>query len=113
MSTTREVGSHQHERFMLTDIQSDILAELELPASGISRHETFETVPLPKGVTLDVLPALGHQDTMLMVYYSAQVSLRKTLNSIHKELYAQECTPPFVFNSCWQGSCVYNSNRDH
>jgi hypothetical protein len=74
----------------LLTLLSDILAELDLPASGISRHETFDTVPLPKGVTLDVLPALGHQDTMLMVYYSAQVALRKTLNHIHKELYAKD-----------------------
>jgi hypothetical protein len=86
---------------------SDILAELDLPASGISRNETFETVPLPKGVTLDVLPVLGHQDNMLMVHYSAQVAIRKTLNAVHKELYAKDstlishCGPEKVWNYCF------------
>jgi hypothetical protein len=73
-------------------VVSDILAELDLPASGISRHENYSTVMLPKGVSLDVLPPIVHVDTMMMVYYSAQVAKRRTLNSIHKELYTKDCT---------------------
>ena len=68
-------------------LESDLLAELDLPASGISRYESYEKVNLPRGVSLDVLPEIGHADTLNMVYYSAQVQLRRTLNRVHTELY--------------------------
>jgi hypothetical protein len=68
-------------------LESDILAELDLPASGISRYESFDKVNLPRGVSLDVLPEIRHADTLNMIYYSAQVLLRRILNQTHKELY--------------------------
>ncbi|KAI9812570.1 MAG: hypothetical protein M1827_004559 [Pycnora praestabilis] len=64
-------------------LESDILAELDLPHSGISRYE--DTIPLPKGVTLSEHDA---GQTTMGIYYSAQIQLRKILNRAHSALYA-------------------------
>lgn len=68
---------------------SDILAELDLPASGISRME--DTMRLPKGIHFlpEGMPVEKEQID-IMFYYSAQVSLRKILNKVHFELYKEE-----------------------
>ncbi|KAE8421465.1 hypothetical protein BDV36DRAFT_304945 [Aspergillus pseudocaelatus] len=67
-------------------LESDILAELDLPASGISLWEAH--ISLPKGwFTLDLPNRISTPGPMTMFYYSAQISLRKILNRIHTELY--------------------------
>jgi hypothetical protein len=68
---------------------SDILAELDLPASGISRSES--RIAFPKGVFTYVLPnEIRPPNTMMMFYYSAQIHLRKALNRVHTDLYKAE-----------------------
>lgn len=68
---------------------SDILAELDLPASGISRSEG--RISLPKGVfTLKLPNEIRAPSTMMMFYYSAQIHLRKVLNRVHTDLYKAE-----------------------
>ncbi|TKA64226.1 hypothetical protein B0A49_09967 [Cryomyces minteri] len=71
-------------------LESDILAELNLPPSGISRHES--DMPLPLGLSMkmtqngsDLSPEM-----IMMLYYSAQVQLRKILNRAHTALYDSE-----------------------
>ncbi|KAH0566193.1 hypothetical protein GP486_000407 [Trichoglossum hirsutum] len=69
-------------------LESDLLAELDLPPSGISRLE--QTVPLPpctgKGVTD---PAGNDPESLMWMYYLAQITLRKLLNRVHSELYKE------------------------
>jgi len=68
---------------------SDILAELDLPASGISRLEG--RMNFPKGVFAHTIPNEIHDPiTMMMLYYSAQIHLRKVLNRVHTDLYKAE-----------------------
>ncbi|KAJ9319696.1 transcriptional regulator family: Fungal Specific TF [Paecilomyces variotii] len=70
-------------------LESDILAELDLPASGISRSEA--RISLPKGVFTLTLPnEIRAPSTMMMFYYSAQIHLRKVLNRVHTDLYKAE-----------------------
>jgi hypothetical protein len=65
---------------------SDILAELDLPASGISRSEG--RIALPKGVfTLNIPNEIRAPNTRMMFFYSAQIHLRKVLNRVHTDLY--------------------------
>ncbi|QMW36968.1 hypothetical protein G4B11_000204 [Aspergillus flavus] len=67
-------------------LESDILAELDLPASGISRSEA--RISLPKGrFTLNFSNEVSTPNTTMMFYYSAQIYLRKVLNRVHTELY--------------------------
>jgi hypothetical protein len=71
------------------DGSSDILAELDLPASGISRSEG--RIALPKGVFTLTLPnEIRAPNTMMMFFYSAQIHLRKVLNRVHTDLYKAE-----------------------
>ncbi|PGH06673.1 hypothetical protein AJ79_06457 [Helicocarpus griseus UAMH5409] len=65
-------------------LESDILAELDLPASGISRFEDR----LYKGKIFANPPELP--DPLIMVYYLSQIHLRKVLNCVHTELYKAE-----------------------
>ncbi|KAI9883923.1 MAG: hypothetical protein M1823_004293 [Watsoniomyces obsoletus] len=55
-------------------LESDILAELDLPPSGISRLE--EVMPFPL-----------LQPVLMWAYYIAQIALRKLLNRVHYALY--------------------------
>ncbi|KAK2762681.1 hypothetical protein FQN54_000855 [Arachnomyces sp. PD_36] len=67
-------------------LESDILAELDLPASGISRSEG--RIALPLGVHTHVLPNEAQEsNNMIMFYYSSQIHLRKALNRVHTDLY--------------------------
>ena len=73
---------------------SDILAELNLPPSGISAYE--DDVPLPAGVSLDnkssKLPKRPEEtppEVVVLLYYSAQIQLRKILNRAHTVLYGR------------------------
>ncbi|KAF7590269.1 hypothetical protein BBP40_003107 [Aspergillus hancockii] len=70
-------------------LESDILAELDLPASGISRSEG--RISLPKGrFTLSLPNEISAPSTMMMFFYSAQIHLRKVLNRVHTDLYKVE-----------------------
>ncbi|EYE97356.1 putative C6 finger domain protein [Aspergillus ruber CBS 135680] len=70
-------------------LESDILAELDLPASGISRLEG--RISLPKGrFTLSLPNEICAPSTMMMFFYSAQIHLRKVLNRVHTDLYKVE-----------------------
>ncbi|KAI2787830.1 hypothetical protein POX_f08208 [Penicillium oxalicum] len=67
-------------------LESDLLAELDIPASGISRSEG--RINLPKGrFTIDVPDDLEAPSTRMMLFYSAQIHLRKVLNRVHTDLY--------------------------
>ncbi|KAL2834499.1 hypothetical protein BDW59DRAFT_48228 [Aspergillus cavernicola] len=70
-------------------LESDILAELDLPASGVSRSES--RINLPKGQFTIALPNdISSPNTMMMFFYSAQIHLRKVLNRVHTDLYKVE-----------------------
>ncbi|KAJ5848937.1 hypothetical protein N7534_008255 [Penicillium rubens] len=70
-------------------LESDLLAELDIPASGISRSEG--RIPIPKGKWTMFLPNnLTAPETMTMLFYSAQIHLRKILNREHTDLYKVE-----------------------
>lgn len=66
--------------------ESDILAELDLANSGISRSEA--RISLPSGrKTLELPNTMEAPETKMMFFYSAQIHLRKVLNRIHTDLY--------------------------
>ena len=75
-------------------MDSDILAELDIPPSGI--HEVQGDVPYPEGTPDTTRLGNGEEPSEIMTYYSAQLYLRKLLNDIQKELYQQ---------SEWQPAC--------
>lgn len=65
---------------------SDVLAELDLPPSGISRLE--DAMPLPSCIAQPAYDAETKEDDPLMwMYYLAQIALRKLLNRAHTTLY--------------------------
>jgi hypothetical protein len=70
-------------------LESDLLAELDIPASGISRSEG--RIGPPKGkYTIDLPDDLSAPSTLMMLFYSAQIHLRKVLNRVHTDLYKVE-----------------------
>ena len=69
-------------------LESDIAAELELPLSGIGRYESPQHKELPTDVTLQKIPESGTDDNILR-FYSYQIQLRRTMNSIHAMLYRE------------------------
>ncbi|QIW98839.1 hypothetical protein AMS68_004357 [Peltaster fructicola] len=79
-------------------LESDILAELHLPGSGIS---SLEDMLMSPGGVIDedepykhsTRPGSKHDtydDSVLMLHYNAQILLRRVLNGIHRELYGEE-----------------------
>ncbi|PGH33275.1 hypothetical protein GX50_03886 [[Emmonsia] crescens] len=68
-------------------LESDILAELDLPASGISRFE--DRLYTEAGLFISA-NELQTPDPLTMIYYLAQIHLRKVLNRVHTELYKAE-----------------------
>lgn len=60
--------------------RSDLLAELDMTASGISQSE--KEVGLPQGFLTK-----KDKTSDIMFYYYAQIHLRKLLNSVHHSLY--------------------------
>ena len=78
-------------------LESDILAELDLPSSGIDKHETM--VAFPQGIVEN--DGQGAFETnKMMFYYSAQIRLRTILNNIQKDLYpANPKEHPFSFET--------------
>jgi hypothetical protein len=79
---------------VLTNLEhSDILVELDLPMSGISRAES--RISLPKGrFTLPLQNEISAPSTMMMFFYSAQIYLRKFLNRVHTDLYKVDSKTP-------------------
>ncbi|KAL3469072.1 hypothetical protein BJX99DRAFT_242142 [Aspergillus californicus] len=70
-------------------LESDILAELDLPASGVSRSQS--RIALPNGkFTLQLPNNISAPNTMMMFFYNAQIHLRKVLNRVHTDLYKLE-----------------------
>ncbi|KAL9113637.1 MAG: hypothetical protein Q9227_002375 [Pyrenula ochraceoflavens] len=87
-------------------LESDILAEIDLPPSGISRHEEYMSQQrwrLPSGYVEETEvdgKQLAYEDRLelptervvdeerLMTFYSTQIHLRKNLNSVHTLLYS-------------------------
>lgn len=70
-------------------LESDLLAELDIPASGISRSESRMATPKGK-FTINLPDDLTAPPTMMMLFYSAQIHLRKVLNRVHTDLYKVE-----------------------
>lgn len=66
-------------------LHSDILAELDLPPSGISRLE--DSMPLPSMIESSD-PVTNDKDEMYL-YYLSQIALRKLLNRAHTTLYKE------------------------
>lgn len=84
---------------------SDILAELDLLASGISRSEG--RIELPKGVFTLTLPnEIYAPSTMMMFFYSAQIHLRKVLNRVHTHLYKADSKHSWIFHRLFNH--IYN-----
>lgn len=77
-------------------LESDLLAELDIPASGISRAEGRMGLPFGQWSFKSLNPE-GQEDTddalVAMLYYSAQIHLRKVLNRVHTDLYKVESKP--------------------
>lgn len=67
-------------------LESDILAEVELPPSGITRYEGRQHSEMPNEVTLEPIPEYSGKDDILR-FYSYQIQLRRTMNDIHSMLY--------------------------
>jgi hypothetical protein len=70
-------------------LESDILAEVDLPPSGITRFESLQHAEMPTGVTLEQIPESAGQEDILR-FYSYQIQLRRTMNEIHSALYKKK-----------------------
>jgi hypothetical protein len=63
-----------------------MLAEVDLPPSGITRYEGSMHLEMPTEVTLEpIIRETGKED--ILRFYSYQIQLRRTLNDIHSMLY--------------------------
>ncbi|OQV07394.1 Fungal Zn2-Cys6 binuclear cluster domain-containing protein [Cladophialophora immunda] len=69
-------------------LESDIAAELELPLSGIGRYESPQHKEFPTSITLERIPESSVDDDILR-FYSYQIQLRTTMNSVHATLYRE------------------------
>ena len=83
-----------------SDEYSDILTELDFPASGISRLEGW--IAFPKG-HLSLSDDIHRPSEMMMLYYSTQIYLRKFLNRTQEYLYNANCK--------YQNHAKYNANH--
>lgn len=76
-------------------LESDILAELRLPSSGIQNIENLLLMPhkVPEDETYSGLEPDGRQEDYdnILIYYTAQLFLRRRLNQVHREMYGPEC----------------------
>ncbi|EPS37909.1 hypothetical protein H072_8333 [Dactylellina haptotyla CBS 200.50] len=66
-------------------LESDLLAELDVPRSGITRLEGSETLQMNYGDKLSGSPEMW-------LYFMAQYHIRKILNQVHSELYKVSST---------------------
>jgi hypothetical protein len=68
-------------------LESDILAELRLPSSGIQNVEHL--LLMPHNLTEEEkYEGLANN---VMLFYTAQMFLRKRLNQVHRQLYGPDC----------------------
>ena len=65
-----------------SQLESDLLADLDLPRSGIQDLE----VGLPKGY-IDTFVGWHDPDALMMAFYSAQIHIRNRLNDIQMNLH--------------------------
>ncbi|KAK3709023.1 hypothetical protein LTR37_011187 [Vermiconidia calcicola] len=79
-------------------LESDILAEMRLPSSGIGNVENMLLMPhnMPDSETENyegLEPDPGTQESYgkILLFYTAQMFLRKRLNQVHKEMYGDQC----------------------
>ena len=95
-------------------LESDIAAELELPLSGIGLYESPQHEEYPTNLTLGSIPELSVKDDLLR-FYSYQIQLRTTINSVHNTLYRgsedEETKPRSILTSAldhnlesWRGT---------
>lgn len=71
-----------------SQLESDILAELDLPRSGI---QELREVQYPTGyIEPTEYSTWESSETQIMGYYSGQIHIRNQLNDIQKDLYAPE-----------------------
>lgn len=73
-------------------LESDIAAEMQLPLSGITRYESSHHKEMPTKLTLEAIPETSDEEDILR-YYSYQIQLRLTMNSIHSTLYRASKNP--------------------
>ena len=69
-------------------LESDILAEMDLPPSGITRYESKQCSDLPTSITIEHDREHNGRDNIHR-FYSYQIQLRRTMNDIHSMLYKQ------------------------
>ena len=80
-------------------LESDILAELRLPSSNIKSVENMLLMPhnMPDSETenYEGLEPDGTQENQsygkILLFYTAQMFLRKRLNQVHQEMYGDQC----------------------
>jgi hypothetical protein len=79
-------------------LESDILAEMRLPSSGIGTLEDMLLMPhkMPDHDHesydgLDIDHDSPDSEGNILLYYTAQMFLRKRLNQVHKEMYGDQC----------------------
>ena len=77
--------------------ESDILAELRLPSSGIQNIENLLLMPhnladeeVYEGFALREVRN-GESYSNVILFYTAQMFLRKRLNQVHRQLYGPDC----------------------
>ncbi|CDM33279.1 transcriptional regulator family: Fungal Specific TF [Penicillium roqueforti] len=77
---------HSSVYWACLELESDLLAGLDLPASGISHSEG--RMHLPKGqFTISLPEHFSTSPSMIMMFYYAQIHLRKILNRVPTDLY--------------------------
>lgn len=80
---------HKFAYWTCLQLESDLLAELNIPASGISRSEC--RIGLPKGrYTIAIPDDLTAPNTMMMLCYYAQIHLCNALKPVYSDLYKVE-----------------------
>ena len=78
-------------------LESDILAELRLPSSGIQTIENMLLMPRGMGdnemENYEGFEADSSRESSdrILLFYSAQAYLRRRLNQVHKEMYGDTC----------------------
>jgi hypothetical protein len=72
-------------------LESDILAELRLPPSGIQSIENMLLMPPTVNEDTEEKNYSELNNNGVMLYYSAQMFLRKRLNQVHRFIYGTEC----------------------
>ena len=78
-------------------LETDILAELRLPSSGIQNLENMllmpHNMPDDEKENYEGLAHDGSQDSYdnILMFYTSQMFLRKKLNQVHKEMYGDQC----------------------